>query len=236
MNWTLLKPAETIKKTTVSLRLVVPKKRGSPSLQVSIPTTIAPRYGFEEKGVEHANVYIGDGPLAGKMWVQPAAGGLSKLRRLAHAIVITVPAPPGLVMQDVRDSIEPAPEPENKGFFLDLPTWALPGGGGTVAPSKLAAEKPAALEINGTTLICGGREAKLTRQQMAIFEKLNERFGKMVTKEALHDALYQADPQGGAEIKIIDVFIHKIRDLIAGWPIMIQTHWGKGYELRRAVT
>lgn len=236
MNWTLIKPAEAVKKTTVSLRLLVPQKRGKPTLQISVPTTIAPRYGFDAEGVESANVYMGDGPLAGKMWVEPAKEGASKLKRLAHTIVITVPAPAGLVLSEQQDAIEPVPEPENNGFFLDLPGWALPGGDGTVAPSKLAGEKPAALELNGTTLICGSREARLTKQQAVVMEKLNERFGKMVTKQALHDALYADDPNGGANEKIIDVHICKIRDQIKGWPITIQTHFGKGYELRRAVT
>lgn len=85
-------------------------------------------------------------------------------------------------------------------------------------------------------LIFGGREVKLTASQSVIVAKLNDNFGRAVSRRALWDDLYALDPNGGANEKIVDVTISKIRALLKGWPIMIVTNHGKGYEMRRAMS
>lgn len=233
MNWTLIKSAATQKKSQITLRLVVPQKRGRPHMQVSVPSVLSGPLGFDAEGVEHVNVHEVSAENKGKWLICPIAGGETKIKRLAHCIVFTVPPPAGLALQDEQEDVPY--EKVGTGFIITLPQWAVPGANGE-APSKAAGEKPAALELNGNTLILGGREVKLTKQQAIIVEKLKAKFGKCVTKAALHHALYADDPDGGADEKIVDVFICKIRDLIADWPITIVTHWGNGYELRRSVT
>lgn len=237
MNWTLLQPLAAVKKSSVTLKLVIPAKRGKPSLQISIPTIIAKPFGLEEESIDYANVFIGkDGTeTAGRLWVQPAMAGASKLRRLKRVIVITLPAPSGLKLDEQVSNVEPERAGDGGGFFLTLPDWARPGGDG-LAPSKSAGEKPGALEFNGNLMIMGSRELRLPKQQAIVMAKLYEKFGKCVTKESLHRELYADDPNGGADTKILDIIVCKIREQIKDWPIVIHTHWGKGYELRRAVT
>lgn len=236
MTWVLLQPLAAVKKSRITLKLVVPEKRGRPSLQVSIPSVMSGPLGLDAEGVEAANVYLGqDGSdTEGKLLIVPAKDGASKLKRLAHCILISVPPPPGLKLEEQQEELQHTLS--DGGFCISLPDWARTGSNPDVAPSKLAGDRPAALEINGNTLILGGREAKLTHHQALMIEKLNSNFGKCVSKAALHHHLYSDDADGGPEEKILDVMVCRIRELIEGWPITIVTHWGKGYELRRAVT
>lgn len=55
--------------------------------------------------------------------------------------------------------------------------------------------------------------------------------GKLKSREALHLATYGDDPQGGPEIKIIDVFIVKIRKKLQVRGVQISTVRGEGYRI-----
>ena len=73
----------------------------------------------------------------------------------------------------------------------------------------------------------------LTGKEYGILELLSLRKGKTLTKEMILDHLY-----GGMdkpELKIIDVFICKLRKKLAqatGGSHYIETVWGRGYVLR----
>lgn len=54
--------------------------------------------------------------------------------------------------------------------------------------------------------------------------------GGVVTKDQLLDALYTAT-QEEAEIKIVDVFICKLRKKLRPFGIGILTRWGTGYQM-----
>lgn len=54
--------------------------------------------------------------------------------------------------------------------------------------------------------------------------------GRLCTKEYLLDCLYAMDPDGEAQIKIIDVFICKIRKKLNHLGFDIETVWGRGYR------
>jgi two-component system cell cycle response regulator CtrA len=58
----------------------------------------------------------------------------------------------------------------------------------------------------------------------------------VATKDAIHTALYGLEIDGGAEPKIVDVFICKIRAKLrrAGLTDAITTVWGVGYALTEA--
>ena len=76
-----------------------------------------------------------------------------------------------------------------------------------------------------------GRAAYLTRKQMEFMLLLRDRFPRVVSKESAMDAVYMGmadEPM----IKIVDVYICKIRQRIAGIGIDIQTVWARGYRLR----
>lgn len=54
---------------------------------------------------------------------------------------------------------------------------------------------------------------------------------ELSTKNFLHNAVYGLDVDGGAEPKIIDVFICKIRNKLRAFRVEIGTIWGRGYCL-----
>lgn len=241
MNWTLLKPLKSVKKESITLKLVVPDA-GKPMFQISVSSVLSGRLGFDADGIETADVMIGDEGTdnAGIMWVVPKKDdGASKVKRLRFAIVIKANPPPGLPLQP--DSEELEYETQETGFYLRLPAWARPGNGGEIAPSKVAGERPASLEMNGNRVILGSRETKLTVSQQAIFKMLFDNFGRTVSRERLFNAVAAVrSPNDGiedcADVNVVNTQIKRIREAIKGWPIVIAVHYGHGYELRRAVT
>jgi two-component system cell cycle response regulator CtrA len=95
------------------------------------------------------------------------------------------------------------------------------------------------LSVSGLTLNLGshevtveGRPVHLTGKEYAILELLTLRKGAVLTKEAFLNHLYGGMDE--PEVKIIDVFICKLRKKLAqaGATDLIGTVWGRGYVLR----
>ena len=93
--------------------------------------------------------------------------------------------------------------------------------------------------VGNLTLDLGAREARvegrsvhLTGKEYAILELLTLRKGMVMTKEAFLNHLYGGMDE--PEVKIIDVFICKLRKKLAGAGCdeLIGTVWGRGYVLR----
>jgi len=76
------------------------------------------------------------------------------------------------------------------------------------------------------TIIRDGDRISLTGREWLIFRLLVKNAGKLVTRSELLNELYWWDPSGGAEPKIIDVYVHKLRKKTP-WPIT--TVWGRGF-------
>jgi len=77
------------------------------------------------------------------------------------------------------------------------------------------------------------RPVHLTGKEYAILELLSRRKGTTLTKEMFLDHLYAGVHE--PEIKIIDVFVCKLRKKLAqatGGSHYIETVWGRGYVLR----
>lgn len=72
-------------------------------------------------------------------------------------------------------------------------------------------------------------EWRLTGQESRVFGVLVNR--EFATKEAIMAGLYGDRPDDEAEIKIVDVFICKIRQKLKPFGITITTLWGRGYAL-----
>lgn len=79
-------------------------------------------------------------------------------------------------------------------------------------------------------LVRNGRFAALTRQEFSLFEDLRAAFPRMRSQEQLLDALYWDRPNEVPELKIIDVFVCKLRKKIKPLGLQIQTIWGQGYR------
>lgn len=94
---------------------------------------------------------------------------------------------------------------------------------------------PISINLSRKIVKVGDIDAKLTGKEFQVMEKLALHLGSVVTKEMIHSHLYNLDE---AELKIIDVFICKIRKKLCKtneeFPNAgshIATVWGRGYAL-----
>lgn len=101
-----------------------------------------------------------------------------------------------------------------------------PTCGQSLPPDLLAIDRDAGIVVGN------GRFAHLTNQEFRIFEALYDSNGRVQSKEQLLRAiapLVDDEP----EIKIVDVFVCKIRKKINGLGISIDTAWARGYRMNR---
>ncbi len=95
---------------------------------------------------------------------------------------------------------------------------------------------PVQLNLDSREVLVSGRPVHLTGKEYAILELLVLRKGMVLTKEAFLNHLYGGMDE--PEMKIIDVFICKLRKklAIAGAGDVIGTVWGRGYMVRDQTT
>jgi two-component system cell cycle response regulator CtrA len=88
------------------------------------------------------------------------------------------------------------------------------------------------LSLDSREVTVDGRQVHLTGKEYAILELLVLRKGMVLTKEAFLNHLYGGMDE--PEMKIIDVFICKLRKKLAqaGADGLIGTVWGRGYMIR----
>jgi len=98
------------------------------------------------------------------------------------------------------------------------------------APSEILLG-PVVLDLEARRAMIDGRAVPLTGKEYACLEFLATRRGMTVTKEMFLSHLYGGRDE--PEIKIIDVFICKLRRKLAeaGAPPLIETVWGRGYTI-----
>lgn len=91
---------------------------------------------------------------------------------------------------------------------------------------------PLSLNLGSREVAVGGKPVHLTGKEYAILELLTLRKGNVLTKDAFLNHLYGGIDE--PEVKIIDVFICKLRKKLAqaGGGGLIGTVWGRGYVLR----
>jgi two-component system cell cycle response regulator CtrA len=92
-----------------------------------------------------------------------------------------------------------------------------------------------ALDLDSKTVTANGVQINLTGKEYQMFELLSLRKGWTLTKEMFLSHLYGGMDE--PELKIIDVFICKLRKKLAlaldcGGPGPVETVWGRGYVLR----
>ena len=86
------------------------------------------------------------------------------------------------------------------------------------------------VDLNSRVVLVDDKPVHLTGKEYAILELLSLRKGTTLTKEMFLNHLYGGMDE--PEIKIIDVFICKLRKKLAGGSHYIETVWGRGYVLR----
>ena len=91
------------------------------------------------------------------------------------------------------------------------------------------------LNLDSREVLVSGQNVHLTGKEYAILELLVLRKGMVLTKEVFLNHLYGGMDE--PEMKIIDVFICKLRKKLAdaGAPNVIGTVWGRGYMVRDAL-
>lgn len=105
-----------------------------------------------------------------------------------------------------------------------MTTCTCPTCGHTLPPETFAIDWDAGI------IVAAGRFARLTRQEMAVFTTLYNAKGSVRSKEHLLAAVTSfIDDE--PEIKIVDVFVCKIRKKFTGLNVAIETVWGTGYRL-----
>lgn len=90
-----------------------------------------------------------------------------------------------------------------------------------------------AINLDTRTVEVDGTQVHLTNKEYAILELLAMRKGTVLTKEMFLNHLYSSMDE--PEIKIIDVFVCKLRKKLAkasGGVNYIETVWGRGYMLK----
>jgi two-component system, cell cycle response regulator CtrA len=90
-----------------------------------------------------------------------------------------------------------------------------------------------AVNLDGKTVDVDGKSVHLTGKEYQMLELLSLRKGTTLTKEMFLNHLYGGMDE--PELKIIDVFICKLRKKLAeatGGDNYIETVWGRGYVLR----
>ncbi|MEM9782947.1 MAG: response regulator transcription factor [Pseudomonadota bacterium] len=90
-----------------------------------------------------------------------------------------------------------------------------------------------AVNLDAKTVEADGRPVHLTGKEYQMLELLSLRKGSTLTKEMFLNHLYGGMDE--PEVKIIDVFICKLRKKLAsatGGENYIETVWGRGYVLR----
>jgi two-component system cell cycle response regulator CtrA len=91
---------------------------------------------------------------------------------------------------------------------------------------------PLRLNLESREVSVGDTPVHLTGKEYSILELLVLRKGAVLTKEAFLNHLYGGMDE--PEMKIIDVFICKLRKKLAqaGTGSLISTVWGRGYMMR----
>ena len=101
-------------------------------------------------------------------------------------------------------------------------------------PNSVIVTGDLSIDLAARIVEVAGRRVQLTGKEYLILEMLALRKGKTLTKEMLVAHLYGGRDE--PELKIIDVFICKIRKKLAGTGAprsnIIETIWGRGYTLR----
>jgi two-component system cell cycle response regulator CtrA len=92
------------------------------------------------------------------------------------------------------------------------------------------------VNLDAKSVDVGGKSVHLTGKEYQILELLSLRKGTTLTKEMFLNHLYGGMDE--PELKIIDVFICKLRKKLAeatGGDNYIETVWGRGYVMRDPV-
>ncbi len=101
---------------------------------------------------------------------------------------------------------------------------SCPTCGSSLSGAGLMVDREAAIVVSE------GRFAQFAPGEFGVFITLFDAIGKVRSKEQLLRAIAPAIDEE-PEIKIVDVYVCKVRRKLSGMAIRIDTLWGQGYRL-----
>lgn len=90
---------------------------------------------------------------------------------------------------------------------------------------------PLTILLDRGMVVVGDRFVVIPASEVMLLQRLAEVFPRLLSRAAAMEWLYQLRPDAEPEIKIVDVFICKLRKKLAPLGIKIDTYWGRGYAL-----
>lgn len=244
--WNFLSPPSAEKRSQITVSVAV-TRNGTGKVIIAIPNGVALR-GRIDDDTKSVKVAIGADEMDGHMAILPAepegAGNSFPVTRLKHCIVVKLAPLPGMPIRKTSAGVDyvlsMTPASQYPVITFKMPEFLFNAGSTPArgaAIDRSADDKPGSLEMQGNTLILGAKRVTATTMEAEILKLLVDNFGKPVSRDAVHSSLYCADPNGGADPKILDVMMTKIRDRIAkaGMPLLIVTERGFGWQMRRAI-
>lgn len=153
------------------------------------------------------------------------------------------------VFSTVRDPAPYAPALEKLGFrpipeadveldgavyhtaMLDFGPQSVDGWLAELLSAELGVEPEPVLDPEARELRLGDGRVQFAPREFAVFRYLWEREGKVVTREALLEDVWEPDYDGGSNV--VDVVVRSIRRRLGERASMIETVRGRGYRLCR---
>jgi two-component system OmpR family response regulator len=88
------------------------------------------------------------------------------------------------------------------------------------------------LDAAGRRVLLDGTSLELSSREFAVLEMLMMRKGRVVSKDALMQGLYESDQEVG--VNAVEIFVHRVRKKVQNSGVNIRTVRGLGYLLEPA--
>ena len=223
------KPAEkAAAEVSVSLR---PTKKKGAVIMVNIPTVLSTRLKVDDKEAEtRVQVAWGEEEHEGQLMVRVDPAGEFRLGWFATHLRVSVAAP--AVVENLHRDAEKVPHYfEGDALILAMPAWAWQSRHQMNSHATADAGEMPAIKFDGNIIQVADWKGRFSKTEAVIARLFVKQWGKVIPKEKVYDELYADDPNGGADPKIVDVYIYKVRKVLEGSGITLSTHWGVGWAL-----
>lgn len=156
-----------------------------------------------------------------------------RLRRVLTAVRELAPYGPTVERLGFRPVADATVEVDGARYYtmvLDFGPLSVDGWLAGLVAAELGVEEKPVLDAGGRELSLGDRHIPLTPRESAVLAYLWQRDGRVVTREALLDEVWEPDYDGGSNV--VDVVVRSLRRKLGDRASMIETVRGAGYRLR----
>jgi hypothetical protein len=156
-----------------------------------------------------------------------------RLRRVLTAVRELAPYGPTVERLGFRPVADATVEVDGARYYtmvLDFGPLSVDGWLASLVAAELGVEEKPVLDVGGRELSLGDRHIPLTPRESAVLAYLWQRDGRVVTREALLDEVWEPNYDGGSNV--VDVVMRSLRRKLGDRASMIETVRGAGYRLR----